>query len=129
MDYTTVSAFQPLVTVVETPEFARRADKLFAEEERDALILYLAAHPAAGVVIPGTGGIRKLRWPLAGRGKRGGARVIYFFCNASMPVFALTVFAKSERADLSREERGELRELVQMLIETYGRRGHEQSGS
>ena len=55
--------------------------------------------PVAGDLIPGTGGVRKLRWGLDGRGKRGGARVIYFHHGAAMPLFALTAYAKNERAD------------------------------
>lgn len=128
MDYTGITSFPPLMTVVETPEFVTRASRLLADEERDALIFYLAAHPTAGCVIPGTGGIRKLRWKLAGRGKRGGARVIYFFHNTEMPVFALTMFAKNERADLSHEDRDELRQLTRLLVDSYGRHNHEQSG-
>ena len=59
---------ESLVTVVETPEFIRRIDKLMDDDERAALILYLAENPTAGDLIPGTGGVRKLRWGLEGRG-------------------------------------------------------------
>jgi len=54
------------------------------------LVAYLAHHPTAGDLVPGTGGIRKLRWALPGRGKSGGARVIYFFHGTDLPLFALT---------------------------------------
>ena len=73
-------------TVAETPTFTRQADKLFSEEERKELIDYLADHPAAGDEIPGTGGVRKLRFAASGRGKRGGARVIYFYGGEHMPI-------------------------------------------
>jgi hypothetical protein len=108
-----------LVTVVETPEFIARARMLLSEDEREALISYLAANPTAGDLVPGTGGVRKLRWALAGRGKRGGARVIHFFHSAELPLFALTMFAKNERADLSQDERNEFRRLTRVLVETY----------
>lgn len=121
MDYYRRVESRPLVTVVETPEFIARATRLLTDDEREALIFYLAASPMAGAVIPGAGGIRKLRWRLEGRGKRGGARVIYFFHNADMPVFALTLFAKNERADLSHRERNELRQLCDLLVERYRR--------
>ena len=65
-------------TVAETPTFTRRADRLFGEDERKALIDFLAEHPTAGDEIPGTGCVRKLRYAALGRGKRGGVRVIYF---------------------------------------------------
>lgn len=67
---------KPPITVIEAPEFLDATKKLMAEEEREALLFFLAATPDAGDVIPGTGGVRKLRWALEGRGKRGGARVI-----------------------------------------------------
>ncbi len=111
-----------LVTVVETPEFIARTDKLMTVEDREGLIDYLAKDPTAGDLIQGTGGVRKLRWGLEGRGKRGGARIIYFFHNADVPLFALTAFAKNERADLSQEERNAFRKLTKLLIEAYRRR-------
>ena len=67
------------VTVVETPEFLAATRKLLTEDERAALVDHLARNPDAGDLISGTGGLRKLRWAVEGRGKRGGARVIYFF--------------------------------------------------
>jgi len=108
-----------LVTVVETPEFIRRAENLMTEGEREELISYLAANPTAGDLIAGTGGVRKVRWGLEGRGKRGGARIIHFFHNANMPLFILTAFAKNERADLSQEDRNSFRGLTKLLVEMY----------
>lgn len=92
----------PLITVVETPEFLAATRKLMSDDERTVLIDYLAANPTAGDLIKGTGGVRKLRWALAGRGKSGGSRVIYFHHDADMPLFALTAFAKNQQADLSK---------------------------
>lgn len=112
----------PLVTVVETPEFINRANKLMTDENREELVAFLAANPTAGDLIPGTGGVRKLRWKLEGRGKRGGARVIHFFHSAAIPLFLLTAFAKNERADLSEADRNDLRKLTKLLVESYGRR-------
>ena len=85
--------------IAETPTFIRQADKLFSDEERKELIDYLADHPAAGDEIPGTGGVRKLRFTALGRGKRGGARVIYFYGGEHMPVYALLAYAKSAKTD------------------------------
>jgi hypothetical protein len=121
MDYTVHVSIRPLVTVVETPEFLARIDKLMTEGERELLIAHLAANPTAGGLIPGTGGVRKLRWGLAGRGKRGGARVICFYQKADFPLFALTIFAKNERADLTQRGRNDLRGLTKLLVDTYRR--------
>ena len=66
-------------TVAETPTFSRQADKLFREKEKRELIDHLARNPLAGDEIPGTGGVRKLRYAMAGRGKRGGARIVYYY--------------------------------------------------
>jgi hypothetical protein len=111
----------PLVTVVETPEFIRRTRKLMTDQEREDLIGYLAGSPTAGDIVPGAGGVRKLRWGLEGRGKRGGARVIYFFHSVNFPLFALTAFAKNERVDVTQEDRNAFRRIAKHLVETYGR--------
>ncbi|MGA2895156.1 MAG: type II toxin-antitoxin system RelE/ParE family toxin [Xanthobacteraceae bacterium] len=66
--------------------------------------------------------MRKLRWALAARGKRGGARVIYFHHDAGMPLFALTAFAKNERADLSQQDRNDFRQLTTRLVAAFKRR-------
>lgn len=95
-----------------------------SDEERQELISYLARNPTAGDLIQGAGGVRKLRWGLEGRGKRGGARIVYFFHSADIPLFAPTAFAKNERADLTQEERNAFRRLTKLLVETY-RRGRE----
>jgi hypothetical protein len=106
------------ITVVETLEFLSAMRKLLTEEERAVLVDYLAV----GELVPGTGGVRKLRWGLEGRGKRGGARVIYFYHSADIPLFALTAYAKNERADLSQKDRNDFRQLTKLLAEIYGRR-------
>jgi mRNA-degrading endonuclease RelE of RelBE toxin-antitoxin system len=92
-------------TVVETPTFYRRADKLLSEEEHATLINLLAFHPTAGEEIVGTGGVRKVRFGALGKGKSGGVRVIYYFYDEEMPIYALVIYAKNERADLTPEER------------------------
>lgn len=107
------------ITVAETPEFARKAAKLLDEEEKDALIAYIASHPDAGVIVKGTGGLRKLRWAREGRGKSGGVRVVYFFHNESMPVFMLSIFGKGEKDNLSKAERNEFAQRARALVNTY----------
>lgn len=111
------------ISVIETPEFLSACRKLMPDSERALLIDYLAYNPTAGDLIPGTGGVRKLRWGLEGRGKRGGARVIYFHHHAGMPLFVLTAFAKNDRANLSGQDRNDFRHLTTLLVETFKRRG------
>src|SRR5580658_1114033 len=100
------------ISVVETPEFLSATRRLLADEERALLVDYLAYNPTSGDLIPGTGGVRKLRWGLAGRGKRGGARVIYFHHDANLPLFLLTAYAKNQRDDLSQQDRNDFRQLT-----------------
>lgn len=105
-----------MMTIAEVPEFIRRAEKLLSDQERRDVMDYLAAHPRAGDLMEGTGGVRKLRWRRGGRGKSGGVRVIYYFHSEEMPLYLLTLFGKHERANLSKAERNELSKLVQVLV-------------
>ena len=106
-------------TIAELPEYVRRADKLLGVAERRDVIDYLAAHPKAGDLLEGTGGVRKLRWGRDGRGKSGGVRIVYYFHSEAMPLYLLTLFAKNERANLSKGERNELARLVGLLRATW----------
>lgn len=111
------------ISVVKTPEFLSATRKLMSDDERSLLVDCLAYNPAAGDLIPGTGGVRKLRWRLEGRGKRGGARVMYFHHDDGMPLFALTAFAKNDQVDLSRQDRNDFRKLTALLVKAFkGRR-------
>ena len=107
-------------TVVELPEFLRKSEKLLSHSECMSIVNYLATHPAAGDIMQGTGGIRKLRWSAQGKGKSGGVRVIYYYHNKSIPLFLLTVFGKGEKANLSKSERNDLASLTSLLINNYG---------
>lgn len=91
-----------------------------AERERKAVVDLIAANPVVGDLIPEGGGIRKLRVPLQGRGKRGGARVIYYHHSERLPVFLLTAFAKNEQSDLTMDERHQLADAVKRVVENYG---------
>lgn len=106
-------------TIAELPEYQRKAGKLLSEEDRRAVVDYLAAHPRAGDLIEGTGGVRKLRWGRDGRGKSGGVRVIYYVHSELMPLYLLTMFAKNERANISKAERNELAGLVDLLVQIW----------
>ncbi|MBM95342.1 MAG: addiction module toxin RelE [Oceanospirillaceae bacterium] len=109
-------------TVVELPEYKKRSEKLFSDDENKQLISYLAEHPKSGVLMQGTGGVRKLRWAKEGAGKSGGARIIYYYHNDTIPLFLLTVFGKNEKANLSKAEQNMLGKLTTILVNTYGER-------
>ena len=92
-----------MLTIAELPEYIRRAEKLLSHAERADVVSYLAAHPKSGDLMEGTGGVR----------------VIYYVHSDAMPLYLLTLFAKNERANLSKAERNELRELVDLLVDYW----------
>ncbi|MDX2225026.1 MAG: type II toxin-antitoxin system RelE/ParE family toxin [Rhodospirillaceae bacterium] len=104
-----------LQTVREEHAFQRWADRHWTEADRLEFIAFIARNPLSGVLIPGTGGIRKIRWGVQGRGKRGGVRVIYYHFDSDWPIFLLTGYAKSQRDDISPEVRNALREIVRQM--------------
>lgn len=93
------------ITVAETHGFVRAATRIWNEQELAALVDHLAHNPEDGDIIPGTGGVRKLRWGKAGVGKRGGARVIYFYYRQDCPLYLLLAYAKAQATDLSADEK------------------------
>ena len=116
-------AMESPMAVVETESFLTSAARLgIRETERVALIVYLASNPEVGVVVPETGGVRKLRWALPGRGKSGGARVIYSYHNESIPLYALNIYAKNQKANLSAAEKKAARKTVASIIAEHSRR-------
>jgi hypothetical protein len=103
------------VAVAETARFASIARKILSDAEREELTDFLAWNPTVGDIIAGTGGIRKLRWALKGRGKSGGARVIYYYHDDRIPLYLLDVYAKNEQANLSLAERNEFKKVTAAL--------------
>ena len=101
-----------LLTVVETSVFARRAEKLLTSDEYEELILLLALRPLAGDEIPGTGGVRKLRFAARGHGKSGGVRVIYYYFDELNPVYALLLYGKNEQVNLTPVQKSEMTKLA-----------------
>ena len=97
------------MVVVETPVFTKRVLQTLDDEEYRLLQTALVAAPETGSVIPRGGGLRKLRWAGSGRGKRGGARVIYRWFPERDRLLMLFVFLKNERDDLSAQQLKRLR--------------------
>jgi hypothetical protein len=110
------------ITVIETPSFLRDSKGLLDDDEREALVGYLAYNPRVGRIVVGTGGIRKVRWARENEGKSGGYRVVYFHHSEEVPLFTLNVFAKNEKMNLTKEERNSLKKLTAVLVENYRRK-------
>jgi mRNA-degrading endonuclease RelE of RelBE toxin-antitoxin system len=97
---------------IETHSFTRASIANFDDDEFQTLQVALLLRPELGKVIPGTGGIRKLRWSLKGRGKRGGCRIIYYWDEPSETFYLLYVYRKNEQEDLTADQLRVLRKLV-----------------
>ena len=113
-----------LQTVAELPHYIQKAEKLLTAFERQSLIAHLAKFPKSGVVVKGTGGIRKLRWARRGGGKSGGKsggmRIVYYYHDERIPLYLLTVFGKGEKDNLSKSECNELAKLTKILLHPWG---------
>ena len=110
---------RPYITVVETRPFIADAERCLSQDEREQFIEHIACNPTAGAVIRDTGGVRKVRWGAAGRGKRGGVRVIYYYHSERIPLFLLTVYTKAHKTDLSPAEKAAMRRLVAEIVASY----------
>ena len=100
---------------IETTGFSSIRENYFDESQFHMLQLYLMDQPDAGDIIKGSGGVRKLRWGLPGRGKRGGVRVIYYWVTKEHQILFLTAYAKNEAGDLSPDTIRAIREIVKDL--------------
>lgn len=97
---------------IEDHGFQKRRKSILDDDELFALMESLATHPEAGKVIPGSGGLRKVRWAAKGHGKRGGMRVIYFWWMTDEKILLLDVYAKGDQEDLAADEIKKLRRKV-----------------
>jgi mRNA-degrading endonuclease RelE of RelBE toxin-antitoxin system len=105
---------------VEFTSFSRRRSEHLDDEAYRALQNALLDNPDAGVRIPGTGGLRKIRWAAQGRGKRGGVRVIYYPVYARSIILMLLVYPKNQQDDLTSEQKRILMELVRAELQPAG---------
>jgi hypothetical protein len=101
------------MVIVETSIFTRQVQELLPDEEYGRLQAALVSRPTQGSLIKGTGGLRKMRWALPGKGKRGGVRVIYYWAVTQDQLLMLFMYPKTERDDLSRPQLKILKEIVE----------------
>lgn len=105
--------------IAETPAYLNSIKNFWDEETQDEFKNYIAENYLSGDIIPNTGGLRKIRWQGSGRGKRGGARVIYYFYNENFPIYLLFAYPKNEKDDLTEYEKKLLRDFVQKLKDSF----------
>jgi hypothetical protein len=105
----------PEITVLQLPKFKAEAMKLIGADGIEELAVYLIDHPNAGDVIQGSGGVRKLRWAAKGKGKRGGARIIYVYVVVAARIYLMRCYAKNVKTDLTADEKKQLRQVAAHL--------------
>ncbi len=102
-----------MIRFVEAPGFTARVHDYLDDAEYAALQWALAFRPDAGDLIPGSGGLRKLRWRRSGRGKRGGVRIIYYWRSRAGEIWLLAIYAKSGATDIPREVLRRIRKEIE----------------
>ena len=102
-----------MLTIVETPLFQGLWPDYWDEDERGEFASWLAHSPDAGDVVPGSGGVRKVRWSRKGTGKRGGVRVVYFNRLANGEIWLLLIYAKSARDNVPADVLKQLKQEIE----------------
>jgi len=100
------------MVIVETSVFTRQIQALLSDEEYRLLQTQLVANPQLGKLIPGSGGLRKTRWSIGSRGKRGGVRVIYYWFASDKVILMLLVYPKNVQDDLTHQQLRTLRKII-----------------
>ena len=101
-----------MYTVIETPVYSHKVAGILTADEREAVAAFVSANPMAGSVVRGSGGVRKLRWAKQGRGKSGGARIIYYNRLANGEIWLLTIYAKGDRSTIPAHELKLIKETI-----------------
>ena len=109
-----------MLTLVPIGTFEDRALKLLGKAGFDDMLEFLARRPKAGRIIKGTGGLRKVRIARTGKGKSGGARVIYYYHNDGKPLLLLLIYAKAAQGNLTAAQKARLRRHVDAIIDEFG---------
>lgn len=101
------------MVIIETPIFTKRIQELISDDEYRHLQTHLINRPDVGKVIPGSGGLRKLRWSAGGHGKRGGIRAIYYWFVSNEIILMLYAYAKNDQDDLTRDQLKQLKKVIE----------------
>lgn len=110
-------------SVIQTTTFLTQAKRCgLSDDELQEIVAVIAADPEAGALMAGTGGARKLRHARDGQGKSGGFRTIHYFGGSDIPIFALAIYGKNEKGNLSKAERNELARILPKLADAYRQR-------
>lgn len=99
--------------IIETPIFTKRVKRILEDEEYRLLQNEIIVKPESGKIIPGSGGLRKIRWSGSGRGKRGGSRLIYYWFRGDEIILMLMIYTKNETEDLTKDQIKILKSLVE----------------
>lgn len=106
-------------TLIPIGTFEEKARRLLGQARFDEMLEFLARRPKAGRIIQGTGGLRKVRIARTGKGKSGGARVIYYYHNEGKPILLLLIYAKATQNNLTNEQKAQLKKQVDAIIDEF----------
>jgi hypothetical protein len=115
--YTPLAYSIIIMEIIETPIFTKHVNDLLNDDEYRILQFDLINRPDAGPVIPGTGGLRKLRWACKGHGKRGGVRLIYYWFTNDDQILMLLIYPKNVQDDLTDDQKKMLVKLVKQELD------------
>lgn len=106
-----------LLEVIEVGHFSDDAAGILSADEIEELKQQVAYFRQLGTLMEGTGSLRKFRYGAKGEGKRGGARVLYYYGGDHMPIYLIAIYSKSEKENISAAEKKAIRKLIQTLVE------------
>ena len=101
-----------MIEFIETPFFTKALSRYLEDDEYAKLQNYLSEQPDGGAIVPGSGGVRKLRWGAEGRGKRGGLRIIYYLRSTRGEIWMLTIYQKNVRENIPAHTLKQMKESI-----------------